>query len=312
MTVGIRTFLSEDSTSAPLNTEAHAVEHCAVDAESLGALGSAVGRQLLIRQASNRLALYTVAERLSVPARAVHLGTAGLARLGAATPAPHAQKANATIETDFTDGDPEAVARLSEELLGEEDATGLAILAPHGGRIEVGTDDQAELVHDMLALNAKPVRGWIARGFNRATGAHTCWHITSSEISEHSFPKLGSLLGPAGVNGPFAHAVAFHGNNDSEAVVVGGGLPRNDAHTALKTSLASQIHSALEAVMDEPPAVEVKRSGPLAGSQRHNIVNRVTVRGNGIQVEQPLAVRDHVPQREAIARAVAELYLGLI
>jgi hypothetical protein len=184
--MGIRTLLSEDSTSAPLNNNAHAVEHCAVDSESLGALGSAVGRQLLIRQGSDRLALYTVAERLSVPARALHVGTAGLARLGAAT---HAPRSNATIETEFIGGDPEAVARLTEELLGEEDATGLAVLAPHGGRIEVGTDCQAELVHDMLALNAKPVRTWIARGFNRATGAHTCWHITSSEISEHSFPK---------------------------------------------------------------------------------------------------------------------------
>jgi phage replication-related protein YjqB (UPF0714/DUF867 family) len=310
--MGIRTFLTEDSTSVPLNNEAHAVEHCAVDPQSLGALGGAVGRQVLVRQASDRLALYTVAERVSVPGRAVHVGTAGLARLGGPTGAPDAQKPNATIETDFTDGDPEAVARLAEELLGEEDATGLAILAPHGGRIEVGTDEQAELVHDMLALNAKPVRAWIARGFNRATGAHTCWHITSSEISEHSFPKLGSLFGPSEVKGPFAHAVAFHGNNDCEAIIVGGGLPRNDAHTALKSTLASQIHSALEAVMDRPPAVEVQSSGPLAGVQRHNIVNRVTVLGNGVQLEQPLAVRNHVPQREAIARAVAELYLDLI
>jgi phage replication-related protein YjqB (UPF0714/DUF867 family) len=310
--MGARTFLSEDSASAPLNTEAHAVEHCAVDSESLGALGSAVGRQLLVRQASDRLALYTVAERLTVTARAVHVGTKGLARLGGATGAPHAGKTNATIETDFIGGDPEAVARLTEELSGEEDATGLAILAPHGGRIEVGTDDQAELVRDTLALNAKPVRAWIARGFNRATGAHTCWHITSSEISERSFPKLGSLLGPAGVKGPFAHAVAFHGNDDFEAIIVGGGLPRNRAHTALKTTLASRIHRALEEVMDEPPAVEVRPSGALAGTQRRNIVNRVTIRGNGIQLEQPLGVRTEVPQREAIARAVAELYLDLI
>jgi phage replication-related protein YjqB (UPF0714/DUF867 family) len=305
--MGIRTFLSEDAESAPLNTEAHAVEHCAVDSESLGALGSAVGRQLLIRQAPDRLALYTVAERISDSVRASHVGTAGLARLGAAT---HARRA--TIEADFIGGDPEAVARLTEKLRGDEDATGLAILAPHGGRIEVGTDDQAELVHDTLALNAKPVRAWIARGFNRATGAHTCWHITSSEISERSFPKLRSLLGPGGVNGPFAHAIAFHGNNDSEAIIVGGGLPRDRDHTELKRTLASRIHRALEAVMDQPPAVEVELSGPLAGTQRRNIVNRVTVRGNGIQIEQPLAVRDETAPREAIARAVAELYVDLI
>jgi phage replication-related protein YjqB (UPF0714/DUF867 family) len=310
--MGIRTFLSEDADSAPLNTEAHAVEHCAVDAESLGALGSAAGRQLLIRRASDRLALYTVAERLGAPPRAAHVGTAGLARLGAAARARRSQKSNATIEADFIGGDPEAVARLTEKLRGEGDATGLAILAPHGGRIEVGTDDQAELVHDTLAHHAKPIRAWIARGFNRATGAHTCWHITSSEISEHSFPKLGSLLGPGGVNGPFAHAIAFHGNNDSDAIIVGGGLPRDPDHTELKRTLASGIHGALEAVMDQPPAVEVETSGPLAGTQRRNIVNRVTVQGNGIQIEQPLAVRDEVAPREAIARAVAELYLDLI
>lgn len=309
--MGIRTFLSEDADSVPLNTEAHAVEHCAVDSESLGALGSAVGRQLLIRHASGRLALYTVVERISTSARAVHVGTAGLARLGA-THARRAQSSNATIEADFLGGDPEAVARLTEKLRGDADATGLAILAPHGGRIEVGTDDQAELVHDTLAMNDKPVRAWIARGFNRATGAHTCWHITSSEISERSFPRLGSLLGPGGANGPFAHAIAFHGNNDCDAVIVGGGLPRDSDHTELKKTLASRIQSALEAVMDEPPAVRVKLSGPLAGTQRRNIVNRVTVQGNGTQIEQPLAVRDEVAPREAIARAVAELYLDLI
>lgn len=305
----IRTTLSEDSSSAALNTEDHAVEHCAVDRESLRALGSAVGRQLLVRRAANRLALYTVVERLGGATRAVHVGTEGLARLGAA-PNPHTP--NATIEADFTDGDPEAVARLSETLLGDQDATGLAILAPHGGRIEVGTDDQAALVHDRLAQSGKPIRAWIARGFNRATGAHTCWHITSSEISEHSFPKLASLLDPAEARGPFAHAVAFHGNNDSEAIIVGGGLPRDSDHTALKTTLAVRIHRALEAVMDDPPAVEVARSGPLAGAQRRNIVNRVTVRGNGIQIEQPLAVRTEPRQREAIARAVAQLYRDLI
>jgi phage replication-related protein YjqB (UPF0714/DUF867 family) len=154
---------------------------------------------------------------------------------------------------------------------------GLAILAPHGGRIEPGTDAQAESVYDTLALKAKPVRAWIARGSN-PTGAHKCWHITSSEISEHSFPKLESFFAPTRSSRPYAHAVAFHGQNDSEAIVVGGGLPRNDEHTELKTELSSKIRIALEAVMEQPPVVEVRLYGPLAGAQRRNIVNRVTVR----------------------------------
>lgn len=282
-----------------------------MDPDSLDALGSAVGRQVLIRRSAKRLALYTVVERISVQARAVQVGTAGLARLGSATGGPNAANFNATLETTFSDGDAQAPARLTEELLGDAGA-GLAILAPHGGRIEVGTDHQARAVYDALAQRAKPIRAWIARGFNPTTGAHRCWHITSSELSEHSFPRLRPLFDATGSRGPFAHAVAFHGQNDSEAIIVGGGLPRNKAHTALKTRLASRIHDALEAVMDKPPAVEVRRSGPLAGAERRNIVNRVTARGNGIQVEQPLGVRDDEEQRDAIARAVADFYGDLV
>ena len=303
-----RICLSEDSASVSLNNAAHAVEHCAVDPSSLAAIDSDLGRQVLIRKASGRLALYTVTERISDPAPVVHVGTKGLQRLATSSGARRAQEFNATVETDFTEGD--APARLTEELLGEH-ATGLAILAPHGGRIEPRTDDQARSVYNTLARQAKPVRAWIARGFN-PTGAHKCWHITSSEISEHSFPKLGSFFASTRSGQPYAHAVAFHGQNDTEAVVVGGGLPRDDEHTALKTELSSRIRIALEAVMNRPPVVEVELFGPLAGAQRKNIVNRVTVRGNGIQVEQPAGVREDEVQREAIARAVADLYCDLI
>ncbi|MGH2920253.1 MAG: hypothetical protein ACRDLS_16905 [Solirubrobacteraceae bacterium] len=94
--------------------------------------------------------------------------------------------------------------------------------------------------------------------------------------------------------------------------MVGGGLPDDERHSELKAELRSRIERALDAVMDRPPVVVVKRSGPLAGAQRSTIVNRVTVAGNGIQIEQPISVRDTPAPREAIARAVAELYVGRI
>ena len=306
----ITTCLSEDPTSAALNTKAHALEHCAIDRESLGVLAIAVGQQVLIRRSSMRVALYTVAEPIDATGAAVHVGTAGLARLGGVTGEPPPGKLDATVETDFTGDGPPGSVRLTEELLGDA-AQGLAVLAPHGGRIEVGTDDQARAVYGLLESEAKQVRAWIARGFN-PTGAHRCWHITSSEISEQSFPRLGSLFDSGASRGSFAHAVAFHGQNDTEAIVIGGGLPRDEAHTALKMDLRSRVHDALRAVMDNPPPVEVRRSGPLAGAQRRNIVNRVTPRGNGIQLEQPAGVRNDEQQREAIARAVAAFYVDLM
>lgn len=298
----ISTSVSEDPASPLLNTVAHCAEHCAVDSGSLAALGSAVGRQLLVRRSTDQLALYTVAVELDVALPAVHVGTRGLARLGDAT-GPF----DATLRTDFIDGDLQARARLTEQLLGEDAAAGLAILAPHGGWIERRTDEQAQFVYRALARSGEPVRAWIARGVN-AGGALRCWHITSSEISEHSFPKLRALFGPRAPRGPFVHAVAFHGHNDSESVVIGGGLPDDEHHSALKSELRSRIERALRAVMERPPVVTVKTSGPLAGAQRSNVVNRVTLAGNGIQIEQPPSVRDTRRPSEAIARAVAELY----
>ena len=160
----IRTALSEDTTSAALNTKAHAPEHCAIDRTSLDVLGSAVARQVLIRTSAQHLALYTVAEHIDAAGRAAHVGTAGLARLEDPTGEPPATL-GATVETQFTGGDSQAPVRLTEQLLGKG-ATGLAVLAPHGGKIEVGTDDQATSVFKALAQNGKPVRAWIARGFN--------------------------------------------------------------------------------------------------------------------------------------------------
>jgi hypothetical protein len=90
----IRTCLSEDTTSAALNTKAHASEHCAIDPESLHVLNSAVGRQVLVTRWAKRLALYTVAARIDVAGPAARVGTAGLARFEDPTgepPRPEAQ-----------------------------------------------------------------------------------------------------------------------------------------------------------------------------------------------------------------------------
>jgi hypothetical protein len=113
----IRTALSEDTTSAALNTKAHAPEHCAIDHTSLDVLGSAVARQVLIRTSAQHLALYTIAEHIDAAGRAAHVGTAGLARLADPTGEPPATL-GATVETQFTGGDSRATVRLTEQLLG--------------------------------------------------------------------------------------------------------------------------------------------------------------------------------------------------
>jgi phage replication-related protein YjqB (UPF0714/DUF867 family) len=215
------------------------------------------------------------------------------------------------LETRFVTDDDESDIRLMERLRGERTSRGLAVLAPHGGWIERRTDEQAELVDGLLAARGAAVRAWIARGYNDVTGAHTCGHITSSEISERSLPKLGVLFADGRERGLFAHAVAFHSHDDSDAIVIVGGLPADDAQTALKRRLKRRIERALHEI-GSPAPVEVRSSGPLSGVQRRNIVNRITTAGNGIQLEQPPAVRDDERQLAAVARSIAASYAELV
>ena len=118
-------------------------------------------------------------------------------------------------------------------------------------------------------------------------------------------PRLGSLFGPGASRGPFAHAVAFHGQDDSEAIIVGGGLPRDTAHDALKMRLRVADPRRPPSGDEGPSGRRGQAIGPLAGIERANIVNRVTAAGNGIQLEQPATVRTVKKRRDAIAHAVA-------
>jgi hypothetical protein len=110
ITMRIRTALSEDTTSAALNTKAHAPEHCAIDRESLDVINSAVGRPVLVMRSAKWLALYTVAARIDVARPAARVGTVGLVRVEDPTGEPPAPKLRAALETDFLGGDSSARA----------------------------------------------------------------------------------------------------------------------------------------------------------------------------------------------------------
>jgi phage replication-related protein YjqB (UPF0714/DUF867 family) len=146
----------------------------------------------------------------------------------------------------------------------------------------------------------------------RRGGARACWHVTSAELSECSFPKLGALLAAKA-----DHAVAFHGWT-AERIGVGGGVvdraanpERHRRHEALK----EEVRAAIQAALDElgPPwnalPVVLETSGAFSGRHPDNVANRITGFGNGVQVEQPEAVRKGARVRDAVAQAVADVYL---
>ena len=53
----------------------------------------------------------------------------------------------------------------------------------------------------------------------------------------------------------------------------------------------------------------LEASGGFSGRHPENVVNRITKLGNGVQAEQPDEVRKDARVRDAVADAVARVYL---
>jgi phage replication-related protein YjqB (UPF0714/DUF867 family) len=170
----------------------------------------------------------------------------------------------------------------------------LIVIAPHGGHIEPHTDEQAQYVQEHLPDDR--VTLWRCKGFTNPDStvdldAHKRWHITATEISERSFPKLRTIIEPK-----FEYAIAFHGWDDN-SICVGGNAESIDA------GLIEEIRDSIKHKLG--PDIEVVATacgGGFSGDDPCNIVNRLGVKG--IQIEQGLDIRD--VHWQEIAQAVVD------
>jgi phage replication-related protein YjqB (UPF0714/DUF867 family) len=168
----------------------------------------------------------------------------------------------------------------------------LIVIASHGGNIEKYTDEQAE--HMGQKLSFEYVSQWICKGFKKGGGAFSSWHITSTDISEESFPKLKTIIRRI-----FEYSVAFHGWKN-ESICVGG---------TMRLELIHEIKEAISQVV--PGFIEVRDRGcpeGFNGDSPENIVNRLST--NGLQIEQSEEARKFYDID--IADAVADVIWPLI
>jgi len=179
------------------------------------------------------------------------------------------------------------------ELLNETDSshTDVVFCAPHGGMIENHTDEMAKWAYDRMVSQSKSASCWRCIGHQDSIGAYNAWHITSSDISRTSFPKLDEIGDRA-----FSHAVSFHGFGEAD-IAIGG-----NASTAVKNAVKSAIESVVGTTYD----VEIITTGPYAGTDPDNFVNWLTDGSGGVQIELPLGARSTYGQ--AIAEAVADVF----
>jgi phage replication-related protein YjqB (UPF0714/DUF867 family) len=266
-------------------------EHCSIDARILHIAGLGAGQQVRIKRDATDYALFTAAEIRNEHAdNVVRMGLAGRRRLDSGDPFA-AELDSRAVSPGLSDGEAKRRGEFVERLDDNGYQARLVLIAPHGGEIEIRTDDQVGRVASCLADT--PVSSWLCKGYHPG-GASRAWHITSSDINPSSFPLLNSVFGRG-----FNHALAFHGFDRNE-ILIGGTASR-----ALKRALRSAIRQAVDG--SHIPVRIASPADVFGGDDPDNIVNRLTAGGHGgIQIEQSLAAR--TGHWAAIAEAVAQIY----
>lgn len=267
-------------------------EHCSLSTQL--AAGLAVGDQLRIYRNADEFGLYTIAEiRHEFDPSTVRMSKAGRERLAFDGAAFVGELDTKVAASELTDAEARAQGEFVERLVDDGVQSGLLVAAPHGGKIELNTDLQAEHITKMLT----GVSSWICKGWRDPDRAYTRWHISSNDASPNSFAGLGAIADRG-----FKYAVSFHGMS-VPGVIIGGGAP---------LELREIVRNAIiEAIVD--PDVEVVVSpphGPHAGAEPSNFVNWLTADGSGgIQIEQSTEVRNMywATIADAVARVLAPL-----
>jgi phage replication-related protein YjqB (UPF0714/DUF867 family) len=218
----------------------------------------------------------------------------------------------------------------TEHLTGFGAGADLVVIAPHGGLIEEHTDAQADLVLSRLSRAGIAGLGgakcWVCKGFRPGGGAAERWHITSTDISEHSFPKLKAITSA------FTYAVSFHGFRSGGAgeggippgteIWIGGRASGTNAKGKDRAEELRLLQRRIQAALQEGPDDTRVRIAPpggnLGGGSPRNVVNRLST--CGMQIEQTPAARQRDPGaadfigfgHDRIARAVAEAYVAAL
>jgi phage replication-related protein YjqB (UPF0714/DUF867 family) len=291
-------------------SDPHSREHCSINAKQIRIMGINTRQQVRIERPTENgttLALYTIISAHYEDPHNVYLDYKDPEdidkRFGLSSSMVNSfnGKINSQVAAvGLTDAQAEAYSEFIEKLTDDGQNSQLAVIAPHGGFIEEHTDEQAEEVAKQLPSNCVSV--WMCKGFKKGGGAFARWHITSTDISEKSFPKLRSII-----RRQFKYAIAFHGwDQEKNSICIGG---------SISYDLKQQIKTAIENAVSGS-GIEVAIGGDyygdnetcpanFNGNDSNNIVNRLSING-GIQIEQSEKAREE-SYRYNIAKAVVDV-----
>lgn len=284
------TTLEENNRNAVLRGED---EHVLVSAGLLEEMGVSPGEQIRAgsthKSADYDSVLYTVVGKNS-ERETINMSKSGFDRLGLKKDTPGFGRGYAPHPEYETRDEGDTNDEYAEVLVDDGQQSELVACAAHGGWIEYRTDKQSEYIADELGVTE-----WSCVGYNSGGGAYDRWHITSTDISPASFPKLASIS-----QRQFTHAVSFHGFSE-DGIAIGGGAPN---------SLKEEMRDAIDAATDGQYNVSVTADDNYNGDSPENFVNWITEASNGIQIEQGWNAR--TDGWANIADAVAGVYSNII
>jgi phage replication-related protein YjqB (UPF0714/DUF867 family) len=288
----------------------HSREHCSVNADQIRMMGLNKRQQVRIERPTENgttLALYTIESTHNEQANDVFLDYVDPGdvepRFRVPTSEPFQGKINPQVAAvGLNDAEAEDYSEFIEHLADNDYNSRLVVIAPHGGFIEEHTDEQAEEVAKQLPSNCVSI--WMCKGFKKGGGAFARWHITSTDISEESFPELKSVYGRG-----FEYAVAFHGfggDDDEPSICIGGITVDATLKQKIKEEIEGEVcRFGVRVFMDNGCPEDIN------GDKENNIVNRLSK--NGLQIEQSEKFRttmvddENRPLRLNVADAVARV-----
>ncbi|MWG36397.1 hypothetical protein GQS65_18225 [Halomarina oriensis] len=257
-------------------------EVCRLPRSVTSSLGVVAGQQVRLRHEDGPAVFTVVPTDEAVGA----VGTGGRDRLGATGDAFDVEVSTRVVHPTRDEATAADTGGFVERLVDADDER-LVVLAPHGGYIEYGTDEQATHVGERLDV---PV--WYCAGWWPGGGAFDRWHVGSTDIHPASFPRLAEVS-----NRSFDAVVGFHGWGEDH-VAVGGAAPL-DRRRTVRDTIAAAVGDAFD--------VRLASDESRDGDHPDNVVNWLSASGrDGVQIEQPWDARREYGR--TIADAVADVF----
>jgi phage replication-related protein YjqB (UPF0714/DUF867 family) len=284
-------------------------EHCVASLDQINKIGITIGQQVRIErptESGTALALYTIVDDHDRESDIVFVGyeiRGDFEERFDLKNYPFTGKVEAQVTAEgLSDKQAENCSEFVERLTDNGVNQRLVVIAPHGGNIEKFTDLQADHVREQFSSDH--ISEWICKGFKKGGGAYDRWHITSTDISENSFPELKKIMGRN-----FEYSIAFHGWT-GDSICIGGSM-RDDLKQEIKTQIKNKISDpeiTVEVAQEDGDTKACPSS--FNGDHEDNIVNRLCKPGGqSLQIEQSEKARKryHIAIAEAGVNVIRHL-----